>query len=223
MPKVRKNNPPQNLGRGRNTRRRRGRRGGRRSGNTTHIREQMTFSVLSGNSTIVSVKTLSARPANCNFRPVSVSIQAVTFCPGKHDGHPEAEPGFSNPIACQLHFFDPNGTINANTATHLMGPNPRRVSLRYPRSSDWYPSSIVDTQSLCQISAVCIGKASDENVGLLRGVLTLVMAYQVESIPTACPALKHLDGEQGGSKFPDGYLPSNSSTPTGFEHMHLSL
>lgn len=148
------------------------------------ILEVFTFSLIQGNSTQVLKSTLTSLPPRSNFRPVWFEVEVCGFEPGT-----STLPGFAGPVGCQLNFYGyPVASVCSTSRLVLAGASPRKVRTYYPRSADWFPYNLAETQVVAEISAVCVGKTSTNN-GYLRGVGRLMLIVQEETCANACPSI----------------------------------
>lgn len=152
----------------------------------------MTVSIAEGNTVNVTVSSLSTRPASCNFRPVFLSIESTTaYAPNATD---------FVPMAVQLVMLSPAGDIVSSSAPTTLGMVPRKVFVRYPRSSDWWPYNNVGGSHVARVTAVCLGKSSDATtVAYLRGVIHVRYLVSKEILSGTCPTV-HLSSDDPESR-----------------------
>lgn len=151
--------------------------------------EQFTFSVQVGYITSVEKSTLGGLPKNTNFRPMSMIIEATgAYVPGKMAGTTPIV-GFFAPAAVQAWFCE-NGAKNATTRVLPVGPHPRKIHLKWPRSGDWFSYDINSDSKVAEIEAVCIGPVGDSSQqGYIRGTVRMKIQLSHELIAPACPTL----------------------------------
>lgn len=177
----------------RNNRRRtagRGRRGG--SNREGRFCEIITFSVQIGLSTTVTISKCNSWPANRSVRPVRVRVQVSPgYVPIVANGDSVSGPV---PTAVQVRFYGPSGNINAESMPVAIGnANPRNVSLRYPRTEDWFPYSADKNTKLLILSAICLGAIGGDRDGFVRGIVFLECEFSHEVLSTSCPTYTHIE------------------------------
>lgn len=153
----------------------------------------MTFSLAVGSTLNITVGNLSTRPSTCNFRPVLMSIESTTaYAPNASD---------FVPTAVQLIMLSPAGDIVASGSPTTLGMVPRRVFIRYPRSSDWWPYNNVASSHIARITCVCLGPSSSDatTVAYLRGVIHIRYLVSREILSGTCPTV-HLSFEDPESE-----------------------
>lgn len=159
----------------------------RRSQNRARgIIETFTFSVIQGNVTSVLVSTLTSRPPRSNFRPIWFEVEVCGYQPGS-----SSTSGWLAPVGCQIGFRqESDGNYVSTSRLVLAGAAPKKVRVRYPRSSDWWPWNVTDSAILADISAVCVGPTVDSSTkGYLRGIGRLMLIVQEEECASSCPAI----------------------------------
>lgn len=161
-------------------RRRRGKGGGRRKGYV--YEESFTFSITNGNYTTVTKGTLGGLPGRCNFRPISVIIEAS----GLYVPASTSLPGYYAPGAIQA-WFQEGAAKSTVTGIIELGPNPRKVHLKYPRSGDWLSYDLNATTGIMGIEAVCIGPSNPNSTGYIRGTCRIKIQLSHELVAAACP------------------------------------
>lgn len=171
-------------------RRRRGR--GRQRVNRAPARQQLSevfrFDVQAGADLMVTPKMLSIAQNRC-WRPMSFSIEALGGYVqiGANGGD---VPGAIVPVAVQLDLCDPSTHYVASSGVRVIGAVPRRVTIRYPRSGDWYEPTFAANGKIAVISGICLGAVnnSGSQQARIRGVATFVVRYGREAVSNQCPA-----------------------------------
>lgn len=178
-------------------RQRRPRRATRRPGR--YYDEYLSFNLKVGTTFTISVGNLTSRPPRCNFRPQFMSVQLVGgFDPTTAS---DARAGFQVPAAVQIALYSGNTTqsIAATSAPVVLGPQPKTVRVRYPRSSDWFSSDVSATQNFARCSAICLGpakvNATTDDLSTIRGIIHFRINLSSEIIGETCPVLPHYDNE----------------------------
>jgi len=152
-------------------------------GGRNQYRENFTFSITPGFTSNVTVATLGNRPPRSNFRPISFSITATTaYVPPT-----TTLPGYYVPAALQILFMNPSGEYVSTSGQLALGTNPRRLSVRYPRSADWWPYNNIATDTVAVIDCVCLGTVPQNAV--VRGTAQIRLAISQEIIVPTCPTL----------------------------------
>lgn len=174
-------------------RRRKSGRGRRRGGNAEKhqsVVEHVTFSCATGKSTSFPVSVFTSVPPNRAWRFVRAWVEVS----GAHWSYvnvttKDMSSGYI-PSWVQLNFYNNGGGRSASTGAVLVGPNPRRVSLSYPPSEDWYPLSHPKTSTVFAIDVGCIkqppaGFATPAVVGICH----FLIHVGVEEYSEGCPTL----------------------------------
>lgn len=160
---------------------RRSRRSRRRRLHATVI-ENFPFTVEAGTQSNITVRVLANRPPRSNFRMQWFEIQAVSYIPGSGDPT-------TSPVAVQITLNAENdGECVAVSAPVLLGPQPRRVRLRQPPSTDWNAYNLSEASILGSIRAICVGPPpTSSHAVYVRGLARCGLLCQEEVSAIACP------------------------------------
>lgn len=172
-------------------RRRRNRRGGR---SRMEYSESFSFSIEVGKSINITVANLANRPPRSNFRPISMTVSAITaYIPPNVD---YSHFGAFIPSAIQLNFGEtvPGSSstfFSASTGPRVLGMTPSNVTLWYPRSEDWYSYQVNSATRIATIDTVCLGNSSI--AAYVRGICHFRVRIGPEVVEPTCPTLQHLE------------------------------
>lgn len=146
--------------------------------------ENFTFSVELGATVSVTVATLGNRPPRSNFRPIRAVVTAATaYVPAT-----QSHPGFYVPASLQFVYRAPGeGDYIGTSNLMVLGANPVTITQRYPSTGAWWPYNNTPSESIMDISAVCMGRAGNSEPAYIRGVVHLYVALQPEVIVSTCP------------------------------------
>lgn len=173
-----------------------------RSGRNT-IRENFTFSISPGSSSNILVATLGNRPPRSNFRPLSFTVSAATaYVPPT-----STLPGYYVPAALQLLLLTPSGEFCSTSGQQSLGSNPRRLTVRYPRSADWYPYNNVGTDVVAVIDCVCLG--TTPSTAVVRGTAQIRLSVSQEVVVPTCPTVHLMNSGPSPSHINQNDNPSN--------------
>lgn len=167
-------------------------------------RENFTFSITPGATSNITVATLANRPPRSNFRPQSLTLTALTaYVPPS-----AATPGYFVPAALQILYLTPSGEYCATSGQQLLGTTPRRITVRYPRSSDWWPYNNSSTDVVATIDCVCLGTTPTNAV--VRGTAQMRITISQEVVAPVCPTFLTNTGHS--LHIPTSVQTSSSST-----------
>lgn len=161
--------------------------------------EFLTFSVALGATQNITIANISTRPSRCNLRPLVLSVTAQTaYIPALPN---DSLGGYFAPSAISLLLTaGPNGGDTAATSRpQVLGCNPRTVTVRYPKSADWYPYDKSTSTVIARIEAVCLGNPGTNVVGYIRGTLHLRYQFSYEILIASCPSTHLSDTDPSGN------------------------
>lgn len=93
-------------------------------------------------------------------------------------------------VSVQASFFSSSGTICSSTGIAMLGPNSRRISVRYPLSGGWYsPLNVTTPSKLAAIDVICMGNTPKTAGSYIAGIFHLRVAVRNEVVPVACPKM----------------------------------
>lgn len=180
--------------------RRRGGRSARRGGRGT-ITEVIPVNMKYGTNVNITLEALSTRPAKCDIRPISYRFSGpAAYVPIIANG--DSVGGFV-PCAVQIKVASPTGRYVAASPIKVLGSIPQDVSVAYPRSADWVAYNAAGTQSIGNVSCICLGTAgySPSTQAYLRGMLYIKYRVGQEIDDPACPAPNYVltnDSDEDG-------------------------
>lgn len=186
----------------------------RQSSSHALLDEYIPFSIAVGTTAQLRLGMISL-PLNRNFRPVSLQVTtAAGYVPDPANG--SDVPGGSVPCALQLEFYKPTDVAApcCNTAPVVLGPQPRRITLRYPRNEDWYSYSQNTSSAVFGlISAICLGSVSNspDQVAYIRGFARVLFRLGPELLSGSCPAPNLLTTSPVSNKGADELLEEGDS------------
>lgn len=155
--------------------------------------EAFTFSVQLGHVVDVTISVISNRPPRSNFRPI---VALVEFSPS-YTPATSSTPGYYSPGALQFSWCDCSSSVaiaNSTTGVVTATSGARRVSLRYPRSADWFDWDLAGASIVATINNVCIGAPGPSTAtSYIRGTVRMRFRVGAEVIAPSCPAI-HLSG-----------------------------
>lgn len=151
--------------------------------------EYFTFSLQVGLTAQVTVANLSQRPTRSVFRPIFMTVTASGgLVPSTAS---DSRPGFYAPAALQLALRNPTGERVAVSRPRMSGPIPSSLTVRYPRSGDWYPENNASTDVIADIDAICLGSNSlgQTSPSYITGLVHIRVLLGPELVGTSCPTL----------------------------------
>lgn len=179
--------------------RRRRRRGGRGRGGGLETRqevvEHITFTCPVGATQPVKVQTFNSIPQSRAFRPIRAWVDVT----GGHwyrqivdSGKPLDKwcaSGYA-PAWCQLAFYNNGGARSCTTGAVLLGPSPRRLQLRFPRSEDWFPADHPAGNVIFAVDCGCIAKPPSGFPSVfVSGIIHIALAIGKEISTESCPTV----------------------------------
>lgn len=177
-----------------------------RRSSRSHVQDEfITFSLTLGGTQIISWSSLSTRPANCNIRPIFMSISAsAAYVPATSN---DSLPGYFVPSGLDCSLRDSAGKIVATSRPITLGSTPRQCICRYPRSGDWYPYNTTSGTGMAQINALCFGNPGVSISAYVRGIIHFRYQFSYEILTASCPTFlcdtdpqsSHLNSTHGQS------------------------
>lgn len=180
----------------------------RRTKRSTRLHTQdefITFSLILGGTQIIPWSNLSTRPANCNIRPVFISVSAsAAYVPATSN---DSLPGYFVPSGLDCGLRDSAGKIVATSRPITLGSVPRQNICRYPRSGDWYPYNTTAGTGIAHINALCFGNPGVSVSAYVRGIIQIRYQFSYEILTASCPtflcdtdpASSHINSTHGQS------------------------
>lgn len=186
---------------------RKGRRGrrGRGGENNQQLVDHMTFSTMVGSSAVVHRANITIIPGTRAFKITHAFAEVA----GAHWYDPPRGTASASipaaggwiPAFCQLRIYDPKGLkAVATSGAHMVGPSPRRVSVRNNPGADWVGMDAAPNIVLIAIDSGCMTKNAPGNA-YITGVLHIFIRIQQEETQEACPTLSSLQEKEVVTSF----------------------
>lgn len=165
------------------------------------LTEIFRFDVQAGADLPITPSKLSLAANRC-WRPVTLKVEAIGGYVQTPDNALDV-PGGVVPVAIQLDFCDPSTHYVATSGVKVIGANPRTVTIRYPRSGDWFEPDVAVNQKIAVISGICLGAVNNagSQTARVRGVAHVTVHYGNEASPNSCPAPTLYVGDDPSSSF----------------------
>lgn len=165
-----------------------------RSRTGRYIDESFSLSTQVGITANVNVSNISTRPHGCNFRPVWFELEATTaYVPSTAN-----QAGFYSPSFAQLTLNGPDGNTVSISRCTVLGSQPKKIRVFYPKSSPWFSYSETTSIVLCSISNGCLGAQISDS--FIRGLIHARIEYSRELIDATCPKELVCIGEDHSTK-----------------------
>lgn len=141
----------------------------RRRGNSKFNRGTFRFRTTIPNASTVKLNASSLNlNVDASFRPLYINIQVYS----------------TKPSLLQITVFESTlSNAKLKIIEKLVGPNPIRIRIRWPRTYDML-SPNERNQSLIQIDNICLDKSVTDNTAILCG--DIGMLYSAETYTEAC-------------------------------------
>lgn len=157
--------------------------------------EEGLFSATVGYSSEIRSNFLARLPSSCSWRPLSFEVTCnnafIESQLTETNGVPQ--PSSWAPAALQLVMYDPDNKAVATSGLRILNNVKNRVTVRYPRSSDWYPPTNPEdsTYRLAFLDLPSLGPEVEDGTlpSFVRGIIKVRIALKREIFTTNSDSL----------------------------------